>query len=141
MAVVVRYLIDTSAWSRLRHDAVAAALEPLIEAGLVGTCGTVECEVAWSTRSAEEYRNVRADRSLGYEWLPTLDQDWSRALAVQQQLWDRGSVRAVGFSDLLLSAVAERERVVVLHYDSDFDQVAAVTGQAMAWVVPRGTVP
>jgi hypothetical protein len=49
-------------------------------------------------------------------------------------------VGAVGFPDLLIAAVAERERVTVLHYDSDFDLTAEVTGQAMQWVVPRGTV-
>jgi hypothetical protein len=32
-------------------------------------------------------------------------------------------VRAVGFPDLLIAAVAERERVTVLHYDSDYDAV------------------
>jgi hypothetical protein len=30
--------------------------------------------------------------------------------------------------------------LVVLHYDADFDLVAAVTGQTVQWVVPRGTV-
>jgi hypothetical protein len=30
--------------------------------------------------------------------------------------------------------------VTVLHYDSDYDVIAAVTGQPMQWVVPRGTV-
>ena len=36
---------------------------------------------------------------------------------------------------------AERERVIVLHYDGDYDLIAQVTGQSMEWVVPRGTVP
>jgi predicted nucleic acid-binding protein len=49
--------------------------------------------------------------------------------------------RAVGFPDLLIAAVAGRERVTVLHYDSDFDLIARVTGQPVQWVVPRGTVP
>jgi predicted nucleic acid-binding protein len=50
-------------------------------------------------------------------------------------------VRAVGFPDLLVAAVAERERVTVLHYDSDYVLIAGVTGQAVQWVVPQGTVP
>jgi predicted nucleic acid-binding protein len=49
-------------------------------------------------------------------------------------------IEAVGFPDLLIAAVAERERVTVLHYDSDYDLIAGVTGQPMQWVVPRGTV-
>ena len=47
----------------------------------------------------------------------------------------------VGFPDLLIAAVAEREHVTVLHYDSDYDHIAAITGQPAQWVIPRGTVP
>jgi hypothetical protein len=43
--------------------------------------------------------------------------------------------------DLLIAAVARREHVTVLHYDSDYELIAQVTGQSMAWVVPRGDVP
>jgi predicted nucleic acid-binding protein len=47
----------------------------------------------------------------------------------------------VGLPDLLIAAVAERERVTVLHYDGGYDRIAQVTGQPVRWVVPRGTVP
>jgi predicted nucleic acid-binding protein len=50
-------------------------------------------------------------------------------------------MRAVGFPDLLVAAVAERERVTVLHYDGDYELIAQVTSQPMQWVVARGTVP
>jgi hypothetical protein len=50
-------------------------------------------------------------------------------------------VRAVGFPDLLIAAVAEREQLTLLHYDSDYDLVHEITQQPMQWVVPRGTVP
>jgi energy-converting hydrogenase B subunit Q len=47
--------------------------------------------------------------------------------------------------DLLVAAVAEVERLSVLHYDADFELVAGITGQLAEWVVPRGqrrlTVP
>jgi predicted nucleic acid-binding protein len=141
MAAVASYLADTSALARLRHRPVAAALGPLIEAGLVATCGVIEFELGWVTRSSKEFDELRADRDVGYEWLPTHDEDWRRALAVQAALWRGGQVRAVGFPDLLIAAVAERERVSVLHYDSDYDLIAEVTGQPVQWMVPRGTVP
>lgn len=141
MAAVVTHLADTSALARLRHATVASALGPLIEAGLVATCGVIEFELGWATRTADEFDEVRADRQTGYEWLATHDEDWQRALAVQAALWRRGQIRAVGFPDLLIAAVAERERVTILHYDSDYDLLAQVTGQPTQWVVPRGTVP
>ena len=141
MAAVASYLADTSALARLRYDPVAAALGPMIEAGLVATCGVIEFELGWAARSGTEFDELRADRDAGYEWLPTHDEDWRRALDVQATLWRGGQVRAVGFPDLLTAAVAERERVTVLHYDSDFDLIARVTGQPVQWVVPCGTVP
>ena len=141
MAAVASYLADTSALARLRYDPVAAALGPMIEAGLVATCGVIEFELGWATRSGTEFDELRADRDAGYEWLPTHDEDWRRAQDVQAALWRGGQVRAVGFPDLLTAAVAERERVTVLHYNSDFDLIARVTGQPVQWVVPRGTVP
>ena len=141
MAAVARHLADTSALARLRHPAVAAVLGPLIEAGLVATCGVIEFELGWATRSSAEFDELRADRDTGYEWLATIDEDWRRALDVQAALWRSGRIRAVGFPDLLIAAVAEREHVTVLHYDGDYDLIAQVTGQPMQWVVPRGTVP
>jgi predicted nucleic acid-binding protein len=141
MAAVASHLADTSALARLHRSAVAAVLGPLIEAGLVATCGVVEFELGWATRTGAEFDEVRADRAEGYEWLATRDEDWHRALDVQAVLWHTGRVRAVGFPDLLIAAVAERELVTLLHYDSDYDLVAEVTSQPMQWVVPRGTVP
>jgi predicted nucleic acid-binding protein len=141
MAAVASHLADTSALARLQRPAVAAVLGPLIEAGLVATCGVIEFELGWATRSGDEFDLVRADREEGYEWLAIHDEDWHRALDVQANLWHSGRVRAVGFPDLLIAAVAERERVTLLHYDSDYDLVAEITGQPMQWVVPRGTVP
>lgn len=141
MAAVASHLADTSALARLRHQEVAAVLGPLIEAGLVATCGVIEFELGWAARSGAELDEVRTDRDIGYEWLPTLDEDWRRALEVQAELWRGGQVRAVGLPDLLVAAVAEREQVTVLHYDGDYDLIAKITGQPVSWVVPRGTVP
>ena len=141
MAAVASYLADTSALARLRHRPVAAVLGPMIEAGLVATCGVIEFELGWATGSGKELDELRADRDAGDEWVPTHDQDWRRALDVQAALWRGGQVRAVGFPDLLVAAVAERERITVIHYDSDYELIAQVTGQLVTWVVPRGTVP
>jgi predicted nucleic acid-binding protein len=141
MAAVASYVADTSALARLHHQPVAAALGPLIEAGLVATCGVIEFELGWACRTTAEFDQLRADRDAGYEWLAIHDEDWRRALDVQAALWRSGQIRAVGFPDLLVAAVAERERVTVLHYDADYDLIAHVTGQPMQWIVARGTVP
>jgi predicted nucleic acid-binding protein len=124
----------------MHHQAVAAVLAPLIESGVVATCGVIEYELGWATRSSAQLDQLRADRDAGYEWLATHNEDWRRALEVQGALWQGGRMRAVGLPDLLIAAVAERESVTVMHYDSDYDFIAQITGQPMQWVVPRGTV-
>lgn len=141
MAAVARYLADKSALARLHHPQVAAVLAPLLEAGLVATCPMIELEMLWSTRSAQEFAEVRADRGLGYEWLPIEDVDWRRAIGVMAELWSSGRPRSVPLPDLLIAATAERHQVSVLHYDADFDVIASITAQPVDWVVPAGTVP
>jgi predicted nucleic acid-binding protein len=40
----------------------------------------------------------------------------------------------------LIAAAAESAGVELLHYDEDFDRIAAITGQPMRWIVPRGSL-
>ncbi len=138
---LARFLVDKSALARLHIPAVEEGLGALIESGLVATCGVIEFELLWSTRSPAEYDQVSEDRNLAYEWLAIEDVDWRRALYVQKQLWHANQMRTVPLPDLLIAAVAERSRVTVLHYDADFDRIAAVTNQPTQWVVPGGSVP
>ena len=67
------------------------------------------------------------------------DEVWDRALRVQAELAGKSAHRGAALPDLLIAATAERHGVAVLHYDHEYDLIASVTGQAMHWVVPRGT--
>jgi predicted nucleic acid-binding protein len=137
---VARFLADKSALARLDREPVARRLGPLIEAGLVATCGIVEVEVLFSARNFEEYEAVHSDRRAGYERLPMPDEVWDRVLEVQRELARRSALRAVKIPDLLVAATAERHGVTVVHYDQDFDLIAEITGQPTEWVIPRGSV-
>lgn len=137
---VATHLADKSALARLHLEPVARRLGPLIEAGLVGTCGIIELEVRFPARAHEEYETIRRDRVLGYEWFPMTDEVWDRALEVQRELSSRGQHRAVKFPDLLIAATAERHDLGILHYDRDYDLIAAVTGQSTDWIVEPGSV-
>jgi predicted nucleic acid-binding protein len=141
VAAVARFIADKSALARFGRSEVQAVLAPLIDAGLVATCAMVEFEMLWSTRSSEEFDRSRSDREMAYEWLPLEDVHWRRVLEVQAELWRTGQMRAVPLPDLLIAAVAESHSLTVLHYDADYDRIAAVTGQSTQWVVQRGTVP
>ena len=137
---VATHLADKSALARLDREPVARRLGPMIEAGLVGTCGIIELEVRYSARDHDEYEAVSRDRALGYEWFPMPDEVWDRALEVQHVLSARGQLRTIRFPDLLIAATAERHELTVIHYDRDYDAISEVTGQPTEWVVPAGSV-
>ncbi len=133
-----RYLIDKSALARYPKPAVRAVIEPLHNAGLLAVCGAVELEVLHSARSRADALRIR-DEMRGFDWLPTPDEAWDRALDVQAELVGAGNRRALSLADLIIAATAERHGAAVLHYDGDYDMIAAVTGQPTRWVVPPGT--
>lgn len=112
----------------------------MIEAGLVASCAMIDFELLWSTRNVADFDELSKDRRLGYEYLPIEDAQWHRAIEVQRELWANGLVRAVPLPDLLIAAVAERHGVTALHYDADYDRIAAVTGQVVQWIVEPGSV-
>ena len=140
MAVVARFIIDTSAAARMRLPVVADRLEPLITGGLVATCATLDAEALYSARSPGEYEQVRADRREAYEYLPTDEGHWERAFDAQRILARTGRHRAVGIADLLTAVLAAEHRVTIVHYDADFEMAAEVLEFEHRWILPRGTV-
>ncbi|MEV5933836.1 PIN domain nuclease [Streptomyces sp. NPDC093250] len=133
-----RYLIDKSALARYPKPTVRGVIDPLHNAGLLAVCGAVELEVLHSARTKADAERIR-DEMRGFDWLPTPDEAWDRALEVQTLLIQAGNWKALSVSDLIIAATAERHGAVVLHYDGDFDMIASVTAQPTAWVVPAGT--
>jgi predicted nucleic acid-binding protein len=117
----------------MSRPAIAQQLTPLIAAGLVATCAPLDFEALYSSRTPAEYEAVWQDRKDAYEYLPTDDVDWRRALGVQRQLAKRSQLRSVGMPDLLIAAVAERHKVTIIHHDADFEVIAGITGQATVW--------
>jgi predicted nucleic acid-binding protein len=133
-----RFLIDNSALQRWRHPRVAQVLDPLHEDGVLAVSGPVEMEVMYSARNDAEARRLHWFLS-GFDYLPVPDEVWDRARDVQRQAVTKGIHRALSLADLLIAATAERHRVTVLHYDQDYDMIAAITGQATRWVVEAGS--
>lgn len=138
MAVTPLWLVDKSALARLRHPAVAERLAPLFLNGLVATSPIIDLEVLYSARSYRHYQDILAERRS----LPSYavnEEVTERAIQVQQLLAERGQHR-VPLPDLLIASVAEVNDLTVLHYDADFDRIAAVSSQSCEWVVPRGSI-
>ena len=133
------YLIDKSALARMQHPVVEERLAPIIESGDAATCSIVDLEVLYSTRNPEEHSRVRARRALAYRKVDLTEAVFNRAIDVQGLLAHRGRHR-LPIPDLIIAAAAEAARMTVLHYDADFDAIAAVTGQDTEWVAPRGSL-
>lgn len=134
-----RYLIDKSALARMPLEPVRMRLAPIIEAGEAATCGIVDLEVLYSARSYEEHEEILRRRILAYESLPMTQEIFERAIEVQGELAKSGRHR-LPIPDLLIAAAAEGAGLIVIHYDSDFETIAAVTRQPMEWVVERGSI-
>jgi predicted nucleic acid-binding protein len=131
------YLIDTSAHLRSDNPGVRRVIAGLIADRVAATCVTVDLEAGYSGRDVGAIAERR--RRL-YVNLPISEAIAERAREVQVRMAARGHHRAAGVVDLLTAAVAEHHGAVVLHYDADFEHIAASTGQPHAWVVPRGSI-
>ena len=132
-------MVDKSALARMAAPEVEARLRPLIEEGEVATCAVVELEVLYSAKTHRDLVAARRRRELAYERVELDEAIFERALDVQELLAEQGHHR-VAIPDLIIAAAAESAGLRVLHYDRDFDTIAAVTGQGVDWVVPRGSV-
>jgi len=134
------FLADTSAYTIARRSPVAEKrLRGLAADGTLATFVTVDLEMGYSARDPREHQGIARVRDQLVR-LPCVEQIASRARQVQALLAARSQHRAAGVMDLLTAAAAEHYGASVLHYDADFDHIAAVTGQQVDWIAPRGSV-
>jgi predicted nucleic acid-binding protein len=124
------WLIDKSALVRLGSSPQRQEWRQRIERGLVHVTTVTLLEMAYSARSADDmaailHRQPLADMPVEHI-TPGAER---RTLDVLEILAARGQHRAPSIPDLLVAAVAEQARLVVLHVDKDFDLIAEVTGQ------------
>ena len=136
--MALTHLFDTSALTRLSHDAVRAVAEPLLVAGCAARAGISDLEIGFSARNIDEWE-VLAGSVGALHLVETTSDHVRRARQTQRLLAERG-LRGRPIPDLLIAAAAETEDLTVLHYDADFDLIASVTGQRCEWIVPRGSI-
>jgi len=134
----VRYLVDTSVLGRAHQERVGARLEHLALAGRLWTCGLVDLEVVYGSR-ARDVAEVIEERTALPE-APITPQVMRRAVQVAGEMAKAGHHRGAKPVDLVIAAAAEAAGLTVLHYDDDYDRIAAVTRQPTEWVAPAGTL-
>lgn len=134
-------VVDTSAWHRANVPGVNDVWRRQTFANRVAVTAPARLEILYSAKSADDY--VRTRRRLdALHQVPCGTGAMTRALEVQEALARQHALhhRSVAIPDLLIAAAAELAGAMVWHYDSDYDRIAAVTGQPMEWIVPRGSL-
>ncbi len=130
-------LVDTSSLILARRHAGAADwLRKGILANTVAICDQVALEFLRGARNVDEFIAFE-DTLAAFPWFRIEPVDWDRARDVFRALAavTGGYQQSVPIPDALIAAVAERNDAVVLHFDRDFDRIAAITGQACRWVI------
>ncbi len=134
------YLADKSALTRRdTRPEVRQVIEPLLLSGAIATCGIVDLELLYSASSPAVY-SALASTLRALPRVPVSEAVMDRALEVQARLAERSQHRAVPLPDLIVAACAQSAGLTVLHYDTDYDRIAEITGQPTRWVLPRGSV-
>src|SRR5882757_3710135 len=120
-----RYLIDKSALARWTKPNVKEVLKPLHERYLLAVCPPTEYEMIHSARDSSEATRISTWLH-AFDYQPGGDDTFTRALEVQRHALNAGFHRALSLPDLFVAATAELNRLTVLHYDGDFDMIAAL---------------
>ncbi len=131
-------LVDTSVLKRIAHPQVRDVIEPLAVRGELARASICDLEVGYSARNGEEW-DLLVGALEAFAVVETSAAHVRRALQVQRLLAGR-SQRGRKIPDLLVAAAAEERNLAVLHYDADFDLIAAVTGQSCEWIAKAGTL-
>lgn len=130
-------LADTSALARVPHHAgVRDALAEPLATGAIAYCDISRLEMGLTARNAQEHITLGALLAR-LSQVRITGEDYARAWEVQGLLAGAGSHRGVAPLNLLVAACAERLGLTVVHFDADFDVIAAVTGQPARWAVDR----
>jgi len=133
-------LADTSAWHRSGHPEVSAEWRRLLEGDLIATTTPIRLEVLFSAQTARDYDAISLELDALHQ-LPCDAPALHRALDVQRLLaHSRPLHHRVAIPDLIIAAVAELTGAVVWHYDRDFERIAAITGQEVAWIADPGSL-
>ncbi|HEY7961348.1 MAG TPA: PIN domain nuclease [Solirubrobacteraceae bacterium] len=136
--MALTHLLDTSVLTRLHEPEIRERIERGAERGEFARAEISDLEVGFSARNAPEWDRL-ADAVGAFELVPSTAAHVHRAKQTQRLLASRHQ-RGRKLPDLLIAAAAEARGLIVLHYDADFDLIAAATGQPCEWVVPAGSV-
>ncbi|HEX5762110.1 MAG TPA: PIN domain-containing protein [Solirubrobacterales bacterium] len=134
-------LFDTGVWTWARDrrfPELATWFNEAVGAGLVLVCDLVVLELTRMAPNEQRARDVAA-RLAAFEAIAMPSSLWWWSRLTQLDLSSGGDHRRVPPADLLLAATAVEADVALVHYDRDFERIAAVSDLRHQWLVPDGT--
>lgn len=135
------YVVDTSAWVRQTTEPlVRARVAQALVDGDIALVTPVVLELGYSARNPAEWDRLHTSLAV-FPVLAPSARTHLLAVELQRALWHSGRLRAAGAFDTLIAALAIEHDATVLHYDTDYEHLAAADGRlAHEWVAPRGTL-
>lgn len=134
------YLADTSVYVlQGRHPQVRRRFETLLVEGRLAACQMTALEYLNNAPDPKGYEILRGALR-GQRWLDVTAEAMDRAMQVHREMAKTSQHRHFRLPDLIIAATAELNQATVLHYDADYDRIAQVTGQAVEWVAPKGSL-
>jgi predicted nucleic acid-binding protein len=135
-------LFDTGVWTWARDRRfphLAEWFNAEVAAGRVLVCDLVVLELTRLAPNEGRAREV-AERLETFESVPMPGALWGIAREMQLLLASDGDHRRVPPADLLIAAAAEAADVSLVHYDRDYERIAAATSLRHEWLVPDGSL-
>jgi len=102
-------------------------------------CDVVALELTRLAPNEARARKV-AERLTLFESIPMREGLWQRARELQLDLAGTGDHRRVPPVDLLIASCAEAAGVPLVHYDRDYERIAAVSPIEQRWLVADGAL-
>lgn len=134
------YLADTSVYVlRGRSPDVRRRFESLLATGRLAICQMTALEYLNNSPDPKSYE-IAWGALQAHRWFDVTAEVMSRALEVHRMLAAKSQHRYFRLPDLIIAATAEENGATVLHYDADYDRIAALTGQPVEWVVSKGSL-
>lgn len=130
-------LVDTAVWTWARDrrfPELANWFNTEVRSGRVLVCDQIILELIRLAPNETRAHGL-AGRLSAFDAVTMPRDVWSRAGEVQLAMAGSGDHCCVPPADLLIAATAERAGVPLIHYDQDYERIAAVTRQPHLWFV------
>ena len=119
----MKYLVDTSALTRILRRQVSPGWDDLERRGLLAVCEPALTETLLIA-ATKDYAALEESITTNYLPVTIPDGIWDLVAGIRRELVPHSAHRGPSVVDLVIAATAIRLKLTVLHEDGDFETVA-----------------